>query len=73
MALLLIASYLFFDFLPGGGAILIGNAGYLVNNLVNLFPILVGNAYASLIKNIPYMPEVAGHKHSSFVQDYNMK
>jgi hypothetical protein len=58
---LFLVFYILFNPFPSGGAILIGYPNRLMKSLVNLLPVRWGNGYASLIKDIFYMPKVTGH------------
>ena len=46
---LLISYYLLFEVFPSVGTIFVGNLDYLMNGLVDLFLIVMGNLNASLI------------------------
>jgi hypothetical protein len=60
-AFLLVALYLLFNLFPGSRAIFISNPDRLMNSLVNLLPVGWSNDYASLIKDVFYVPQVTGH------------
>jgi len=59
-----IFSQSFLDFSPSGWTILVFHAYNIVNDLVNLTPILTCHFYSSFLENLIKMPEVTGNRNS---------